>query len=108
MSVKTLGVALVKGHFARGLRRVPESVRGLAGIAATLAGIGGALDHIEKQLILAARRICGLRRIVGFMLQAKPALEVDLRFAFGGVTSKMKVQSHATTPPASPASPLFL
>ena len=59
------------------------------------------MDNVEEQVIFAARGICGLRRIVGFMLQAKPALQVDLCLAFGSVAPKVKVQTHRKIPPGS-------
>jgi hypothetical protein len=74
---------------------------------AAFAGVGGALHHIEKQLIFAARRICVLRSVLGLVFQAKPALGVDFNFAFLCVAPKMKVQAHYEVRSSSPHSPPF-
>src|SRR5450755_1410304 len=102
MSVKILESRSTTRSLVSGLGRIPKPVRGLARTAAAFAGVRGALDHIEEQLISAARGICGLGRVVGLVFQAKPALGVDLNLAFRCVAPKMKVQTHCETPPGSP------
>src|SRR5580704_8662259 len=105
MSVKILNPTTLLGLE---LGRIPVRVRGLAWGPATFAGIGSALDHVEEEVIFVARRICGLRRVVGLMLKAKPALGVDLNRAFRCVAPKMKVQTHRETPPSSPDASHFV
>ena len=83
--------------FVSELGGIPKPLRRLTRGAAAFTGVGGALDYIEKQIIRTSRGICGLRRVIGFMLQPKPALGIDLNFALPCMTSKMKVQTHCET-----------